>query len=45
MKFQAPIGLSLPRDRAKRLLAGRGQFVDDIQLPRMLHLLQADMQS
>jgi len=38
MKFQAPIGLSLPRDRAKRLLAGRGQFVDDIQLPRMLHL-------
>jgi carbon-monoxide dehydrogenase large subunit len=38
MIFRAPIGLSLPRDRAKRLLAGRGQFVDDIQLPRMLHL-------
>ncbi|NKB58437.1 MAG: molybdopterin-dependent oxidoreductase [Alphaproteobacteria bacterium] len=38
MNFQAPIGSSLPRDRAKRLLAGRGQYVDDIQLPRMLHL-------
>jgi len=38
MNFQAPIGLPLPRDRAKRLLAGRGQYVDDIQLPRMLHL-------
>ena len=38
MTFQAPIGSSLPRDRAKRLLAGRGQYVDDIALPRMLHL-------
>ncbi len=38
MNFQTPIGSALPRDRAKRLLAGRGQFVDDIQLPRMLHL-------
>ncbi|MDE0941218.1 MAG: xanthine dehydrogenase family protein molybdopterin-binding subunit [Alphaproteobacteria bacterium] len=32
------IGASVPRDRAKRLLLGRGQFVDDIQLPRMVHL-------
>lgn len=38
MTFQAPIGSSLPRDRAKRLLAGRGRYVDDIALPRMLHL-------
>ncbi len=32
-----PIGASLPRANAKRLLAGRGQYVDDVQLPRMLH--------
>ncbi len=31
------IGASLPRANAKRLLAGRGQYVDDVQLPRMLH--------
>lgn len=33
-----PIGAEVPRDRAKRLLAGRGRFVDDISLPRMLHM-------
>jgi aerobic carbon-monoxide dehydrogenase large subunit len=33
-----PIGAEVPRDRARRLLAGRGRFVDDIVLPRMLHL-------
>lgn len=38
MHVKAPIGSSLPRDRAKRLLVGRGQYVDDIELPRMLHL-------
>ncbi|MBT4168458.1 MAG: xanthine dehydrogenase family protein molybdopterin-binding subunit [Rhodospirillaceae bacterium] len=32
------IGASVPRDRAKRLLLGRGNYVDDISLPRMLHL-------
>jgi len=32
------IGKALPRPNAKRLLAGRGRYVDDIQLPRMLHL-------
>ncbi len=32
------IGAEVPRDRAKRLLLGRGRFVDDISLPRMLHL-------
>ncbi|MBV8472292.1 MAG: xanthine dehydrogenase family protein molybdopterin-binding subunit, partial [Hyphomicrobiales bacterium] len=31
------IGKALPRPNAKRLLAGRGRFTDDIQLPRMLH--------
>ncbi len=31
------IGRSVPRPDAKRLLEGRGQFVDDIQLPRMVH--------
>lgn len=31
------IGASLPRANAKRLLSGRGQYVDDIQLPRMVH--------
>ncbi len=32
------IGASVPRDRARRLLLGRGNYVDDIALPRMLHL-------
>ena len=31
------IGASLPRANAKRLVAGRGQYVDDVRLPRMLH--------
>lgn len=31
------IGTPLPRANAKRLLAGRGHFVDDIRLPRMVH--------
>jgi carbon-monoxide dehydrogenase large subunit len=31
------IGRSLPRPNAKRLLDGRGRFVTDIVLPRMLH--------
>lgn len=31
------IGASLPRAGAKRLLAGRGQYVDDINLPRLVH--------
>lgn len=36
--LKAPIGAEVPRDRAKRLLAGRGRFVDDISLPRMVHM-------
>ncbi|MGP3991547.1 xanthine dehydrogenase family protein molybdopterin-binding subunit [Streptomyces sp. 3N207] len=31
------VGASVPRREDPRLLAGRGRFVDDIQLPRMLH--------
>ena len=32
------IGRSVPRPNARRLLRGQGQFVDDISMPRMLHL-------
>jgi carbon-monoxide dehydrogenase large subunit len=32
------IGRSVPRPNAKRLLAGRGRYVTDIALPRMLHV-------
>ncbi|MHA1571211.1 MAG: xanthine dehydrogenase family protein molybdopterin-binding subunit, partial [Alphaproteobacteria bacterium] len=32
------IGRTVPRPNARRLVAGRGTFVDDIQLPRMLHI-------
>ncbi|MGE3662336.1 MAG: xanthine dehydrogenase family protein molybdopterin-binding subunit [Pseudonocardia sp.] len=31
------IGASVPRREDPRLLAGRGRFVDDVTLPRMLH--------
>ncbi|HET9663383.1 MAG TPA: xanthine dehydrogenase family protein molybdopterin-binding subunit, partial [Burkholderiales bacterium] len=31
------VGAPLPRANAKRLLAGRGQYVDDIRLARMAH--------
>ena len=31
------IGKSVPRPNAKRLLAGRGRYVDDIRLPRLAH--------
>ncbi|MBL8376408.1 MAG: xanthine dehydrogenase family protein [Burkholderiales bacterium] len=31
------IGTDTPRPNAKRLLAGRGRFVDDLRLPRELH--------
>lgn len=32
------IGKALPRPSAKHLLTGRGRYVDDIHLPRMLHV-------
>ena len=31
------IGRSVPRPNATRLLAGRGRYVSDLRLPRMLH--------
>ena len=31
------IGRSVPRPNARRLLQGRGTFVDDIRLPRLCH--------
>src|SRR5712691_2590030 len=33
------IGKSLPRANAKRLLQGRGAFVDDLRLPRLAHVV------
>jgi len=33
-----PIGVREPRARARRLVAGRGCYTDDISLPRMLHV-------
>jgi carbon-monoxide dehydrogenase large subunit len=33
----APIGLSVKRREDRRLLTGRGRFVDDLRLPRLLH--------
>jgi carbon-monoxide dehydrogenase large subunit len=32
------IGARIPRRELKRLLSGHGRYVDDIKLPRMLHL-------
>jgi aerobic carbon-monoxide dehydrogenase large subunit len=33
----AAIGARIPRRELKRLLSGRGRYIDDIELPRMLH--------
>jgi CO/xanthine dehydrogenase Mo-binding subunit len=32
------IGKSVPRPNAAKLVEGRGQFVDDVELPRMVHV-------
>ena len=32
------IGKSVPRANAVRLVAGQGKYVDDLKLPRMLHV-------
>ena len=32
------IGRSVPRPNARRLMEGRGTYVDDIQLPRLVHV-------
>jgi carbon-monoxide dehydrogenase large subunit len=34
----SPIGQPLARDRARRLLAGRGRYVDDVVLARTVHV-------
>ena len=33
------IGVAVPRPDARRLLQGRGRYVDDIRLPRMAHVV------
>ena len=33
------IGKSVPRDKVRRLVAGEGRFVDDLSLPRMVHVV------
>lgn len=38
MTLPAPIGESIARDRARRLLHGRGRYVDDAEPPRTLHV-------
>jgi len=32
------VGMPLPRANARRLLTGRGHYVDDIRLPRLAHV-------
>jgi carbon-monoxide dehydrogenase large subunit len=34
---RSAIGASIPRRELPRLVSGRGRYIDDIQLPRMLH--------
>ena len=36
---QRHIGVSRPRAAARRLVQGRGRFVDDIELPRLVHVV------
>ncbi len=36
-RAKSPIGAALPRTNALRLLSGRGQYVDDLNPPRLLH--------
>jgi carbon-monoxide dehydrogenase large subunit len=36
---QRHIGVAIPREGVRRLTQGRGQFVDDIELPRMAHVV------
>ncbi|QFT48941.1 MULTISPECIES: xanthine dehydrogenase family protein molybdopterin-binding subunit [unclassified Roseivivax] len=35
--LRAPIGQSLPRERARRFASGRGRYTDDCAIPRGLH--------
>jgi aerobic carbon-monoxide dehydrogenase large subunit len=36
---QRHIGVAIPREGVRRLTQGRGQYVDDIELPRMAHVV------
>jgi aerobic carbon-monoxide dehydrogenase large subunit len=36
---QRHIGVALPREGVRRLTQGRGQYIDDIDLPRMAHVV------
>ena len=36
---QRHIGVALPREGVRRLTQGRGQFIDDIELPRLAHVV------
>ncbi|MEO5733311.1 MAG: molybdopterin cofactor-binding domain-containing protein, partial [Rubrivivax sp.] len=36
---QRHIGVALPREGTRRLVQGRGQYVDDVALPRMAHVV------
>ena len=36
---QRHIGVALPRDGVRRLTQGRGQYIDDIELPRLAHVV------
>ena len=36
---QRHIGVAIPREGVRRLTQGRGQFVDDIDLPRLAHVV------
>ena len=36
---QSYIGQSIPRSGAKKLLEGRGSYVDDLRLPRLVHVV------
>jgi aerobic carbon-monoxide dehydrogenase large subunit len=36
---QTHIGVALPRPGIARLVQGRGQYIDDLQMPRMVHVV------
>jgi aerobic carbon-monoxide dehydrogenase large subunit len=36
---QTHIGAAIPRQGIKRLVQGRGQYIDDLQMPRMVHVV------
>ena len=36
-EVRTPIGVAMPRPATRRLVEGRGRYVDDLNLPRMLH--------